>query len=831
MVRLWPTMLICLASLLLGGVLAFAQEQLPLVNSIEVKGLKSAEESVVKSKITQKVGEPLSNEKISEDVRNILTTGLFDDVKTETQPLESGVRLIYVVKEKPPVVRVEPQLPLVNSIEVKGLKRVEEGAIKSKITQKVGDQLSNEKISEDIKNIFKMGYFDDVRTEIETLEGGIKVIYIVKEKPTVIRVEFQGNKELADDKLREKTTVTSGSIADTTLIQDNATKLQLFYEEEGYWLARIVPVINKVTENEVYLTYQIDEGEKVRVKNITIMGNKVFSAGKIKGVMKTSTWKIYSFITSSGYYKKETMNADLEAIKDLYFNNGYIKAVVSDPEIQLTPDKKGMNISLQVFEGEQYKISAVNLTGNKAFPEKELRRLISSAPGAVFSKEVLRKDISSVTDLYTQNGYALANVFPEISSDDAARQVALTYKVEEGDIFRVGRIEISGNTKTRDKVIRREVRMDEGDIFNSALLKRSYERINNLNFFDGLDVAPRPRLEEKTLDIDIKVKEKATGFLSIGGGYSSVDKLIGMVDITQGNLFGRGQYLKLRGELGGNSSFYELSFRDPWFMDKPISFTTDLYKTRRDYIDYSKKAIGFGFGFGKELSEYWGASVSYNIERATIYNVSDTASNIIRDQIGTKTTSSVTTTLARDSRDNFLDPMRGSRNSVAFTFAGLGGDNAFIKTLGDSAWFFPVGSTTIALRGRLGYAKGIFNKTLPLYERFCVGGIYTVRGLGYCQAGPKDDQGELIGGTKELIFNAEYIFPIFSELKLKGVVFADAGNSYDAAEPIGALRYTAGGGFRWISPLGPIRVEWGYNIKKKEGESSSKIEFTFGSFF
>jgi outer membrane protein insertion porin family len=725
----------------------------------------------------------------------------------------------------------QEQLPLVNSIEVKGLKRIEEGAVKSKITQKVGESISNVKVSEDIKNIFKMGYFDDVKTEIEPLEGGVKLIYVVKEKPTIIRVEFQGNKEIKDDKLREKTSITVGSIADTTLIQDNANKLQLFYEEEGYWLAKIVPVVNKLSENEVYLTYQIDEGPQVKIRQITIVGNKAMSTGKIKGAMKTATWKIYSFITSSGYYKKETMTADIEAIKDLYFNNGYIKVVVSDPEIQLTPEKKGMTITIHVSEGDQYKISSIALIGNKAFSEPELRKLISTAPGKVFSKEVLRKDIAAMTDLYTRHGYALANVFPDIIPEEAAKELQLTYKVEEGDIYRVGRIEISGNTKTRDKVIRREVRLDEGDVFNSALLKRSYERLNNLNYFETLDIAPKPRYEEKLLDIDIKVKEKATGFLSVGGGYSSVDGLIGMVDITQGNLFGRGQLVKMRAELGGKSSFYELSFRDPWFMDKPIAFSADLYRTTRDYIDYSKKATGGGFGFGKEFSEYWGGNISYNLEQATIYNVASTASEIITEQIGTKLTSSITPSITRDSRDNFLDPSRGSRNSVYVTFAGLGGDNAFIKGLVDSAWFFPVGSTTIALRGRFGYAKGIFNKTLPLYERFYVGGIYTVRGLGFGQAGPKDDKGEYIGGAKELIFNTEYIFPIFSELKLKGVVFFDAGNSYEASEPIGALRYTTGAGFRWISPVGPIRIEWGYNLQRKPGESASKVEFTFGSFF
>jgi outer membrane protein insertion porin family len=726
----------------------------------------------------------------------------------------------------------QEQLPIVNSIEVQGLKRIEEGAVKSRITQKVGEPISDEKISEDIKNIFKMGYFDDVKTEIGTFEGGVKLIYVVKEKPTIVRVEFQGNKEIKDDKLREKTTITVGSIADTALIQDNVAKLKLYYEEEGYWLATVVPVIDRISENEVYLTFQIDEGKEVRIRQINIVGNKAISTGKIKGVMKTATWKIYSFIFSSGYYRKDVMNADVERIKDLYFNNGYIKVVVADPEVRLTEDKKGMIITIDISEGDQYRISSVMVAGNKAYSEAELRKRISLAPGAVFSKEVLKKDISSMTELYTEHGYALANIYPDIVPNDADKTVSLTYKVEEGDIYRVGRIEISGNTKTRDKVIRREIRLDEGDVFNSALLKRSYERINNLNFFETVDLSPKPRYEEKLLDIDVKVKERATGFLSVGGGYSSVDGLVGVVEVTQGNLFGTGRYVKVRGELGGKSSYYEFSYRDPWFLDKPVSLTFNIYNSRREYIDYSRRAIGFGLGFGKELAEYWSGGLSYNLEKAKIFNVASSADQRIKNQAGegSRTTSSITPSLTRDSRDNYLDPSRGSRNSIYVTFAGVGGQNAFIKGVADSAWFFPFGSTTISLRGRFGYATGIFNKELPWYERFYVGGIYTVRGLGYGQAGPKSND-EYIGGTKELIFNTEFIFPILSELKLKGVVFFDAGNSYDSSEAIGKLRYTTGTGLRWISPMGPLRVEWGYNLDRKPGEASNKVEFTFGSFF
>lgn len=725
--------------------------------------------------------------------------------------------------------------PLVNSTEVIGLRRIEPGAVKAKITQRTGEPIANEKTVEDIKNIYKMGYFDDIRVEVEPFEGGVKLLYIVKEKPTVVSVEFQGNAEMKDEKLKEKIAVTIGSIADTSLIEDNANKLRRYYEEEGYWLARVVPVVNKINANEIALTFHIEEGEKVKIREIKIENNKALSEGKIKKAMQSDNWWIFSFITSSGYYKKDVMASDIEAIKDLYFNNGYIKVAVAEPAVQLTEDKKGMVITIQVFEGEQYSISSIDISGYKAFPEAELRKKVVLSPGAVFNKEILKKDIEAMTSLYTQNGYALANIYPEISSDDATRQVKLTYKIEEGSIYRIGRVEVTGNTKTRDKVIRREFRLDEGDIFNSALLKRSYERINNLNFFESVDLAPKPRAEEKVLDVDIKVKERATGFLSIGGGYSSQDKFIGMGEITQGNLFGRGQYVRLKGELGSSTSFFELSFRDPWFMDKPVSFTASLYNTTKNYVTYDKKAVGTGFSFGKNFSEYLSGSVYYNLEKATIYNIASTASWIIQEQKGTSVTSSITPSISRDTRDNYLDPSRGSKNTLSLVLAGFGGSNKFIKGVVDSGWYFPIEfplkSSTIGLRGRVGYATGIFGTKLPVYERFFVGGIDTIRGLGFAEAGPRDEKGELIGGTKELIVNTEYIFPLVKEVKIKGLVFFDTGNSYSQDEKFGTLRYTTGLGIRWISPMGPIRVEWGYNIKRKPNEGPSKIEFTFGSFF
>jgi outer membrane protein insertion porin family len=732
-----------------------------------------------------------------------------------------------------PVIVYAQELPIIKSIEIKGLKRIDENAVKSKITQKPGEPISQEKTNEDIKNIFKMGYFDDVKAEIEPFEGGIKLIYVVKEKPTIVKIDFQGNKEFDDSKLKEKLTITTGAMADAVLIQDNANKLRTFYEEEGYWLARIVPVINTISADEVSLTYQISEGPKVKIKKITIEGNKAISAGKIKSAIETKEWSIFSFITSSGYFKKERMDTDIERIKDLYFDNGYIKVTVGEPKIQLTPDETGMLITIPVSEGDQFRVSSIEISGNKVFTDAEIRKKITMPVGEPFSKATLRKDILSISEMYSETGYALITVNPDLVPDENKKTVKVILKIDEGARYRIGRIEISGNTKTRDKVIRREVSFDEGDIFNSVLIKRSYEKINNLNFFEKVELVPKPHPEEKLVDIDIKVKERPTGYFSVGGGYSSTEKIIGMVEVTQGNLFGKGQLLKLRGELGSRTTYYDITYRDPWLFDMPVSFSANVYKTTTSqFIEYDKKATGLGLSLGKRFTDYWYGDITYRFENAEITNVSDRASAIIKDQEGTRITSSITPSIVRDSRDNYLDPTRGSRNALYVTYAGLGGTNNFIKGEADSAWYLPIGSTSVMLRGRVGYATGIRGKELPLYERFYIGGIYTVRGLNFGDAGPKDARtGDPIGGNSELIFNAEYIFPLVSEVRLKGVTFFDAGNSYEQFKNFGNLRYTTGAGVRWISPFGPVRLEWGYNIHKKTGESTSRFEFAFGTFF
>ncbi len=721
--------------------------------------------------------------------------------------------------------------PIVANIEIRGLQRIEEGVVRKQISQQTGQPLSQKKISRDIRNIYSTGYFRDVKVEGLPFEGGIKLIYVVTEKPTISLVTIYGNKEIKTADIRKQISIATGSVADTVLINDNAVKIKAYYESEGFSLTQVVPVLKALGGNRADLTYVIKEGPKIKIKEIRFVGNKVLTSGQIKKVMKSKERWFFSFLTKSGYYKKDDLMADSERIRELYYDHGYIQAVVSEPETTLTPDKKWAVITYKITEGDQFRISGITIQGNKVISTKDLLGLLKSKTGDPVSRKLVQEDVVDLTERYSEHGYALAVINPDLVPDTKKKTVSITYQIDEGALFHVGRIEISGNQKTRDWVIRREILLNEGDTFNSALLRKSYENLNNLNFFSKVDITPRPVPTSKQVDLDVNVKEKPTGFLSIGGGYSSVDKIIGMVNISQGNLGGRGQYLKLSGELGGLSSFYELSFKEPWLFGKRLAFSTSIYKQSQDYLDYTREATGFDISLSKPISANTWLSADYRLENATITGILNTASPVIQDQAGTRLTSSITPGIVRDTRDNYLLPHTGSRNSLYVTFAGIGGDNRFLKVVGESGWFFPVSQrTTLSLHGILGYGTGLLGSEMPLYERFYVGGIYTVRGLGYGDGGPKDINGEPIGGLNELVGNVDYIYPLLSDIKLYGDVFFDAGSAYDSLLPKD-IRYTSGTGIRWISPIGPIRIEWGWDINKKPDEKSNRVDFTFGTFF
>ncbi len=755
----------------------------------------------------------------------------------------------------------------VTLIEVQGNKRIETATILAKIKTKEGGIFSPMQIKEDIKALYQLGHFEDVQVKTEGFENGLKVIFLVKEKPLIREITFEGNDELTTEKLKEGLTLLPRTAFNLQLIQENAEKIRLKYQDAGYYDAIVVPVITELRGGDRNVTFNIKEGDKVKLKEIVITGNKALTSDEIKKALKTQEHWFFSFLGRSGTLRTEELREDLETIRNLYYNKGYIQVQVDEPVIEpktytervswfsskkrTITKKDELVVRINIKEGEQFRVGSLTFKGNTSIPTSELENEVKLKSGDLFSREVLRQDVARIMDRYDGIAKPFASVVPLFNIDPEKKTVAINIEIQEGGEVRIGRINISGNSKTRDKVIRREMRLDEGDLYSKKALKRSYDRINNLNFFESVDIVPERRQQEPVMDLDVKVKEKMTGTLSLGGGYSSVDKLMGIVEVTQGNLGGRGQLLKVKTQWGGTHRIVMLSFMEPYLFDEPIWGRVDIYRQEQTYDGYTLLTNGFGLGTGKSFGEYLSGSIRYSLDQSQAKNITVTPIPFALQQqlenYGTViTTSAVTASLTRDSRDFYLDPKTGSRNTMFVEYAGgpLGGDPEFIKSVADSAWYFPLPWDTVFMaRGRIGYVVSLIDKPIPIGERFFVGGSGTVRGFRYGTAGPVDIYGNRVGGNKELIFNFEYNFPIIPAARLKGVLFYDMGRGFDdnllasqqPNEPtkisIADLRQTWGFGFWWLSPIGPLRFEWGFIIDQKPTDQPSKFEFNIGTLF
>ena len=774
----------------------------------------------------------------------------------------------------------------VTLIEVQGNKRIETATILAKIKTREGSTFSPSQIKEDIKTLYQLGHFEDVQVKTEGFEQGLKVIFVVKEKPLLREIQFEGNSELSTEKLKEGMTLAPRAAFNLQLINEHAEKIRLKYQDSGYYSAVVIPVITEQRGDRNVLFY-IEEGPKVRLMNIEFTGNTVFTPDQLKKPLKSQEDWFFSFFGRSGTLRTEELREDLDTIRGMYFNKGYIQVQVDDPVItpkQYTfkecyfwgPPKtftrtNELIVHINIKEGDQFRVGSIVIKGNQIIETGELEKLMKLRKGDVFNRDQLRRDVNSIMDKYDSMARPFANVAPLFDINQEKRTVALTVDIQEGGEVRIGRIDITGNSKTRDKVIRREMRLDEGDLYSKQALKRSYERINNLNFFETVDVVPERRRNEPIMDLNVKVKEKMTGTLSIGGGYSSVDKLVGIAEVTQGNLGGRGQLLKFKTQVGGTGRQFLLSFMEPYLFDEPIWGRIDLYNQTQKYDGYELKSMGTGLSTGKSFGEYVSTSIRYGLDESELYNISNTAPRAVTDQVdfyGKKIISSgLTWNLARDSRDFYLDPKHGSKNSMFIQYTGgpLGGDTNVVKTMEDSAWYMPLFLDTVFMvRGRFGYVESLNDKPVPLAERFYVGGPGTIRGYRYGTVGPTGPSyttqyqpaansvnpvnpytGNLmplsqsvagqnaLGGNKMVVFNAEYSFPIVPAARLKGVLFYDLGKGFDKYETVkfSDLRQSWGWGFWWLSPIGPLKFEWGYIIHRKPEDSASQFDFSIGALF
>lgn len=718
-------------------------------------------------------------------------------------------------------------------IEVVGNERIEEDAIKRNIRTREGEALVPGTLSEDLKRVYNMGYFDDIKIKSEDEPQGKAIIFEVKEKPTIRRVRITGNRIFDDTDVSEALSIKRGSILNMYMVKSNIKRIESMYKEKNYHNVKVDYNVLSLEKNQADLEFVVEEGGKVRIKEIKFIGNQAYSESDLKKVMKTSEKGFWSWITSSGELSSENLKQDASLLTSFYHNSGYVDAKVGSPEIVYEGD--WIYITIKIDEGSRYKVGDVSARGDLILPEEDLMASLNIRKETYYSREVVRGDVLRLTDIYSDEGYAYADIAPLIQKDDQSLLVNIIYEINQGEQVRFERINISGNIKTRDKVIRRQLTVNEDGLYSGRKLKRSITNLHRLDYFEDVKVNTLKGSGEDKMILDLEVTEKPTGTFSFGGGYSSTENVFIMGSIAQRNLFGRGQTLMLRGELGSQTTRYTLSFTEPWLFDIPLSAGFDLYNWDRDYDTYDRESVGGAVRFGYPVFDYTRAYLSYRFDVSEIEDITEDASRDVKELKGENTTSSVLATLRYDSRDRVFNPTRGGLHEISLEYAGLGGDIGFTKVIGEVGQYFPLFWDTVGrLRGRGGYVTKSSGMLLPDYEKFYLGGIDTIRGYGWRDIALFDEDGAEIGGEKFVQFNAEYIFPLIEKAGMVGVVFYDAGNVYAHSDTVdfGDLRQSVGGGIRWYSPMGPIRIEYGYRLDPIEGDSKGgKWEFAMGSAF
>jgi outer membrane protein insertion porin family len=719
-------------------------------------------------------------------------------------------------------------------VQIKGNQRIEEDAIRRILKIKKGDVYNLKNISDELKAVYGMGYFDDIRIETQTVADGKIIILIVKEKPTVRAILVEGNSWVYDDEeIKEVLTIRKGSILNINTIQSDMRRIEELYKEKNFYNVKIKFNVYPKKENQADIEYEIDEGKKFHVKKIIFVGNSAYSSGKLKGLMGTSEENILSWFTSAGDLNEENLGQDVAKLTSFYHNKGYVQARVGEPELKFEED--GIIITIRIVEGPQFKVGEVTMAGDLIIPPEQLMKTVKIMEEEYYNRDILRLDVIRLTDIYADEGYANVDISPRIEQDPEKQIVNITFDIAKGKQVYFEAITISGNTKTRDKVIRRQLQVYEQGLYGGRRLKRSIQNLYRLDYFEDIKVDTVKGSADDKMRLRINVTEKNTGAFSFGAGFGNLENLFLTASIAERNLFGRGQTLALKGQLGAKTTRYTLSFTEPWLFDIPLSAGADVYNWNYNFSTYDKDSIGGNLRLGYPLIDYTRISLTYTYDIADIKNVDEDAANSIKNDAGENIKSSITTRVRYDSRNDRFHPTKGSIHNASYEFAGLGGTVGFNKIIGETGWYFPMILKTVGvLHGKSGYVKQLEGKTLPDYEKFYMIGIDTLRGFDRDDLSPRDSDGSEVGGNKFVQFNAEVRFPLVPQAGVYGVVFFDTGDNYSESEDIELdnLRESAGGGIRWLSPMGPIRLEYGYILDPKPTDKGSgSWEFSMAQSF
>jgi outer membrane protein insertion porin family len=721
---------------------------------------------------------------------------------------------------------------IVRDIEIRGHQRTQESTIRFYLKTEVGSPFSPQTLRDDIKRLYALRAFDNIRVTAEEVRDGIRLVFTVTEKPAIRQVTFSGNHRINDEEIKERILIKERTTFDRARLNDTVTGLQQHYREQGYYFAHVRSEVTPVDEYQVDIAFHITEGTKIRIDRIRFTGNTHFTSAQLQSQIQLKEFLLPVLSGQAALYRPEALRVDLQLIENFYQNNGFIDINIDEPVVEINRQAGAVVITIPIAnEGEQFKIGTIMLRADEVFSEEELRQLIRIKTGEIYSREMVRQDILTLTEAYTDRGYAFADVAPLVNIDQQARLVNLSFEARPGPRVYIGRIDIIGNERTRDFVIRRELRIDEGELYSGSKLRRSRQRLTNLQYFEEVKIDTKRRAEEGLIDLDVEVTEQSTGQFTAGLGFSSVETVVFTASVTQRNLFGRGQSVSLLARVGAISQDFSLSFVEPWLFGQPITAGFSIFRRGADFSTFDTRRTGFSLTLGRALGEFTRVSATYLFEILEIDDLAESASELLEQQEGTSITSSITPRIVYDSRDNTFNPTQGSLHSFEVEVAGIGGENRYYKIVGESTWHYPLPlGLTGFVKGRFGFGSGYAGEDVPASERFFLGGPTTVRGFDFRDIGPQDLDDNPLGGTSFVQFNLE-IGRSFARL-LRLVVFLDAGNVYDSDNDfdIGELRRAAGFGIRIITPVGPVRLDWGFKLDRRPGEDLVELGFLLGNF-
>ena len=771
----------------------------------------------------------------------------------------------------------------IERIQFRGNRKVEDDAIRVNLLSRAGGVLDLAKVREDIRAMWKMGFFEDISVEADpTPDGKVILTFAVKEKSSIRKVLISGNKGVGLDKINEVLDIKRDSILDVAKIKKNRDKIHDLYVEKGYYLASVDYEIRPVNESEVDVWYIVDEASKVEIRGVSFIGNKHVSDKELRSIIQTRKGGPLSFLSDGGVFQQEVFERDLLLITAFYYDRGFINVKLGNPQIRLSRDKRYMYVSIVIDEGPVFHIGKIHFKGDIIGKKADYYSRLSVAQGEVFNRSKVGQDIQRLNDFYKDKGYAYVNVTPLTNVDMDKLTVDLTFEIEKGKKVYFERINIRGNSKTRDKVIRREMKISEGELYNQTNLEVSRKRINALGYFEKVDISTKRGSSDEFIEVNVEISERPTGTFQIGAGFSSVENFIAQAQISQNNLFGRGQTLALQAQLSSLRQLFLLRFVEPYFLDSRWTFAFDLFNQSRAFGSFARNSSGGNLTWGYPLSYEARSFLTYKLEDVSVSTGTLSFSNIgaVREPVEASSvanlfrggvTSSIRASIQWDSRDNRLYNTSAGWYDNAFIEVAdsfTGSQNVFLRYGGFLRYFKRLwGPFVLHTNAQFGITTSRDPLGVPITERYLIGGIYDIRGFRPRSLGPvlrvqqpgnpEQPLGRLpLGGNMELIWNSEVEFPLFKRVGISGVVFFDAGNAYnledrycgrskgstDAISPkfdpcfdfptsvTEGLRRSVGFGFRWFSPIGPLRFEWGIPLDRQPGEEPLVFEFTIGNF-